>query len=72
MNVPAIQKALERIRYEHSIRSEGNSAIVYLDAVVRVGLRACDSSDKCDCMVCEGKISVIADILREAGVKVAE
>lgn len=84
MNVPAIRKALERLkpRVDHPMASDPIS-----DAVVRIGQRACDEWAGCcsklrrlramgyHCPACddvEQRLAVIADILRESGVEVGE
>ena len=83
MNVPAIRKALERLKREHAIRHERDTSIAYMDALIRVGLRACDDLEShpetcAEVGTCEGfrkaaaQCEVIADILREAGVEVGE
>jgi hypothetical protein len=74
MNIPAIRKALlelERIERE-SCESFGCPAHSVSDAVVAVGLRACDECDETRSIYSDSwkKVSVIADILREAGVEV--
>lgn len=78
MNVPEIRKALERLASAHVLRHDDARSIKFMDAVVRVGLRACDEATHgdCDgvgCKVCDAasqRLEVIADILREAGVEV--
>jgi len=87
MNVPAIRAALLRLKAEHAIRHESDKSIAYMDALVRVGLRACDECERLNGddhgIPCIGEarrlraeqeaaLEVIADILRESGVEVGE
>ena len=86
MNVPGIRAALRRMNHIHECDGEHAyqpSAIrcEVIQAVVRVGLRACDDLEShpetcAEVGTCEGfrkaaaQCEVIADILREAGVEV--
>ena len=79
MNVPGIRAALVRLQSEVTWPKMNP----VMEAVVRVGLRACDEWEKWSkdadspvkrfrLMRKERELEVIADILREAGVEVEE
>lgn len=70
MNIPAIRAALQRLDKAHALRHDDARSIKFMEATIRVGLRACDEYEQCPDHETYVEVAVIADILREAGVEV--